>query len=109
MSRRAKVYYRNIVAGVLTKSTMGQYTFAYAPAYLANAALPPISFSFPKSQAVYQSPHLFPFFFGLLSEGFNKGVQCKLFRIDEVDYFDHLLKTAMSETAGAITVKEIKA
>ena len=69
--RRANVYYRDNLAGVLSQDS-GGYVFEYLPAYLANPALPAISLTFPKREAVFQSPVLFPFFFGLLAEGENK-------------------------------------
>jgi serine/threonine-protein kinase HipA len=56
---------------------------------------------------LFQSTYLFPFFFGLLSEGINKEIQCKAYQIDEKDEFTRLLKTAKNDTIGAITVKEI--
>jgi len=50
---------------------------------------------------------LFSFFSGLLSEGINKDIQCRLLKIDENDDFTRLLKTAGEDTIGAITVKAI--
>jgi HipA-like protein len=47
------------------------------------------------------------FFSGLLSEGINKDIQCRLLKIDESDDFTRLIKTAGEDTIGAITVKEI--
>jgi len=43
----------------------------------------------------------------MLSEGSNKAIQNRLLKIDENDYFSLLLATAMSETIGALTIKEI--
>jgi serine/threonine-protein kinase HipA len=51
---------------------------------------------------------LFPFFYGLLSEGTNKEIQSKLLKIDENDDFTRLIKTAENDTIGAITIKEIR-
>jgi serine/threonine-protein kinase HipA len=59
----------------------------------------------PKGQQVYQRKDLFPFFFGLLAEGINKNIQCRLLRIDEDDNFTRLLKTAGEDTIGGITIK----
>ena len=64
-----------------------------------------ISLSLPKSKQVYSSNNLFPFFYGLLSEGVNKDKQCKSFKIDEKDYFKRLLMFAGEDTIGAITIK----
>jgi len=104
--RRANVYYRDIPAGVLSQDS-GEYVFEYLPTYLGNSALPAISLSFPKREAAFQSTVLFPFFFGLLAEGEDKLLQCRLLRIDEQDHFTRLLRTCTIETIGGITVKEV--
>jgi serine/threonine-protein kinase HipA len=104
--RRANVYCRGVPAGILSQDAAG-YVFEYSPAYLANPALPAISLSFPKREAAFQSTVLFPFFFGLLAEGEDKLLQCRLLRIDEQDHFTRLLRTCTIETIGGITVKEV--
>jgi serine/threonine-protein kinase HipA len=48
---------------------------------------------------------LFAFFQGLLAEGINKDIQCRLLKIDENDDFLRLLQTAGNDTIGAVTVK----
>jgi HipA-like protein len=103
--RRANVYCRGVLAGVLEK-TPKRYRFQYLPEYLRNPKCPAISLSFPKQEAAFESAVLFPFFFGLLAEGDNKALQCRVLRIDENDHFTRLLKTCAFETIGAVTVKE---
>ena len=107
MSRKAKVYNNGVLAGILEKSDDGQFFFSYDEDYISRSDTSSISLSLPKASSPYQSQSLFPFFFGLLSEGVNKQTQCRLLRIDENDYFSLLLKTASTDTIGAITVKEI--
>jgi HipA-like protein len=102
---KAEIYYNRLLAGYLEKQ-MGRYDFYYDSQYLQSSN-PSISFSFPKSAQLFQSNTLFPFFSGLLAEGTNKEIQCKAWRIDENDDFERLLKTATSDTIGAVTVKEI--
>lgn len=106
MDRTAMVYYNNIPAGRLTEGE-SDYTFEYDEAYLQDSALPAISLSFPKRKEVFKSNILFPFFYGLLSEGENKAIQCRILKIDENDHFTRLIKTAGTDTIGAITVKEL--
>jgi serine/threonine-protein kinase HipA len=105
--RRADIYCRGVHAGVLAQGPDG-YVFEYVPAYVVNPALPPISLSFPKQKAAFRSAALFPFFFGLLAEGGDKLLQCRLLKIDENDHFTRLLKTCATETIGGITVREVQ-
>ena len=107
MGRKCFVYNNNVLAGVLEETPQG-FTFYYDEEYFQDVEQPAISLSLPKTTAIHQSPVLFPFFYGLLSEGINKQTQCRLLQIDENDAFGLLLKTAHSETIGAITVKEIR-
>ena len=107
MKKRAAVYNNGVLAGFLEKTEKGDYLFTYDSSYFDNPEAPPISISFPKKQQTYRSAVLFPFFFGLLSEGVNKQTQCRRLKIDEKDHFTLLLKTAGSDTIGAVTIKEI--
>lgn len=94
-----------MLAGFLTKSP-GGYDFIYEEDYFRNPEAPPISLTFPKTSREFHSDKLFPFFFGMLSEGEDKALQCRTLKIGERDHFTRLLKTAHSETIGSITVHE---
>ncbi len=107
MGRKAEIYNNGMLAGTLEKTDNQEYVFRYDEQYFSNANLSAISLSFPKTQAEFHSKTLFPFFYGLLSEGVNKQTQCRLLRIDENDHFSLLLSTAYSDTIGSVTVKEI--
>jgi len=102
--RSAKVYRNGELAGLLTQHDWKNYEFVYADEWLANGSKPPVSLTLPKSQKVHKANYLFPFFFNLISEGVNKQLQCRQFKIDEKNYFDLLLATASIDTIGAITV-----
>jgi serine/threonine-protein kinase HipA len=104
---RGGVYNNGILAGIIEKQTGGGYLFAYTDEYFANRNMPAVSLSFPKTVQQYTANELFPFFYGLLAEGINEDIQCRLLRIDEEDDFTRLLKTAGEDTIGAITVKEL--
>jgi len=41
----------------------------------------------------------------LLSEGINKEIQCRLYKVDENDDFTRLLLTTRHDSIGSITVK----
>jgi serine/threonine-protein kinase HipA len=101
------VYCNEVLAGILEKTTSGWFIFNYDALYLADKNNPSISLTLPKTSKEHQSEFLFPFFFGLLSEGVNKDIQCRLLRIDEHDDFGRLLLTAGEETIGAVTIKKL--
>ena len=107
MNNRAEVYNNEILAGLLEKIEQGEYVFTYDQQYLNDPETSAISLTLPKTEEAYRSPVLFPFFFGLLSEGVNKQTQCRSLKIDENDHFTLLLKTADTDTIGSITIKEI--
>jgi serine/threonine-protein kinase HipA len=98
------VYNNGIFAGLLEKDEMGKYHFRYDDGYFRNEKNPPISLTLPKTQQNYLADELFPFFYGLLAEGVNKEIQCRLYRLDEDDDFARLLHTA-GDAIGGITVK----
>jgi HipA-like protein len=104
---RAAVLNNGRLAGYLEKRAPDDYRFTYDANYLADLSLPSISLTLSRTKQEYQSKVLFPFFAGLLAEGVNKDIQCRLLKIDEEDDFTRLLKTAGDDTIGAITVKEI--
>lgn len=105
---KAGVYNNRKLAGFLEKKTSPTaYVFTYSDDYFANRDMPAISLNFPKTQKQYEANELFPFFYGMLAEGINKDIQCRLLKIDEDDDFTRLIKTAGEDTIGAITVKEL--
>jgi len=106
--QKGEVYYNDIFAGILAKHGPEDYRFTYDDKYADNSAMPSISVTLSKKQKEHTSTRLFSFFSGLLAEGINKNIQCRLLRIDENDDFTRLLKTANVDTIGAITIKEIK-
>ncbi|MFA8342736.1 MAG: HipA N-terminal domain-containing protein [Rhodothermaceae bacterium] len=107
MNKKARVKINGIPAGILSKDESGFY-FEYLEEYLSEINNPAISLTLPKKSEKFFSKSIFPFFYGLLSEGRNKELQCRILKIDEKDYFTRLIKTASSDTIGAITVEEIK-
>ena len=102
-----EVFFNGTLAGVLRRQG-AQYSFRYAEAYLQSDC-PAISLTLPKQPAAFVAPVLFSFFYGLLAEGVAKEIQCRELHIDERDHLARLLKTAHTETIGAVTVREIAA
>lgn len=104
MKREVKVFYNENFVGTLSKVDR-EYLFQYDDDYL-QTDFPPISLSFPKQKKAFKANVLFPFFFGLLSEGENKELQCRRLKIDENDFFSLLLQTANNDTIGGVRVVE---
>ena len=105
MSRKGRVLRDSALAGFI-EEVPDAYRFTYDAGYLASSATRSISLTLPKRPEPYTSKVLFPFFFGLLAEGILKETQCRKLKLDENDHFGRLLKTAHSDTIGAVTVVE---
>ena len=106
--RAAEVFYNGELAGVLTEVSRTEYRFRYEDSWFINDRKPPVSLTLPKNRQEYRNEGLFPFFFNMLSEGFNRKLQSKMLKIDEKDYFGLLMATARYDTIGAITIKPLQ-
>jgi serine/threonine-protein kinase HipA len=100
-----QVLYNGKLAGILSKSAE-VYRFVYDKNYLLTATQP-VSLTLPLREAPYMSDVLFPAFVNKLSEGSNKAMQNRIFKIDENDYFGLLLATAGGDRIGPISFKII--
>ena len=105
--RIAEVLRNGERVGVLKQHHSHLYEFIYDDAWFENPNRPSVSLTMPKTQKVYTSEHLFPYFFNMLSEGVNRTLQIRQFQLDEDDHFGLLLQIAQHETIGAITVKPL--
>ncbi|MBN2188969.1 MAG: HipA N-terminal domain-containing protein [Chitinispirillaceae bacterium] len=99
---QAKVFFKEIFAGILLKSN-DEYLFTYDKDYLKNKI--PISMSLPLREEPYRSKELFPFFKGLLPEGWYLDIVSMSQKVDIKDYFGLLISTSASDTTGAVTVR----
>lgn len=106
--RKAGILFKDEEAGVLIQHDNGTFTFRYNDDWMADNSKPGVSLTFPKSQQVYHSKYLFPFFYNMLPEGSNKQAVCKFMRIDPKDYFGLLMTTAKTDIIGAIRVIKIE-
>lgn len=102
----ANVYFDGYLAGTLWRDEAGLFHFKYAPLFLA-ADTPPVSARLPKRADTFTADKLFPFFFNMLSEGSNRKLQERIYKIEPWDHFSLLLKTAHTDTIGAVTVKAV--
>lgn len=102
MSTRAKIYFNKMFAGILERSE-NTFSFTYDEKYLANEEAVPISINFPLKNEIYTSNKLFPFFAGLIPEGWLFDLNSKALKIDPNDSFGMLLATGR-DCVGAVSV-----
>ena len=100
--RQAEIYRKGILAGILTEDG-GEYRFCYEPAYLTRKDAMPISLTLPLQTEVFVSPVLFPFFDGLIPEGWLLDVAIRNTDISILDRMS-LLLLCCKECIGSISV-----
>lgn len=103
--RSVDVYNNDTFAGILSEMPEGKYLFRYDDEYFRDAAMPEISVTLPKKQQEYISDSIFPFFTNLLPEGGNRRIVCRLFKIDERDFFGLLVAMRGADFIGAINLR----
>lgn len=104
--RSAYVYVRNAFAGVLSETDSG-YMFVYDKNYLKSENASPVSLTLPIREEPYNSQILFPFFDGLIPEGWLLGVVSRNWKIDMKDRFG-LLLVACKDSIGNVSISEEK-
>ena len=103
--RKAAVYVRNEYAGVI-KETEDGYSFKYDTGYLNNPNAVPASITLPLTDAEYESPVLFPFFDGLIPEGWLLDIASRNWKLDKNDRFG-LLAACCRDCIGDVSVREV--
>lgn len=103
--RQANIYYKDMPAGILTENDNG-YEFRYLPEYLASENARPVSLTLPLQDRPYRSNVLFPFFDGLIPEGWLLDVALRNTNISILDRMS-LLLLCCSDCIGAVSVKSI--
>ncbi len=104
--RTAYVYVRNNFAGVLKETDEG-YSFKYDVDYLKSEHPSAVSLTLPLQTEVYNSKTLFPFFDGLIPEGWLFKIVTDNWKIDTHDRFGVLL-VACKDGIGNVSVREEK-
>lgn len=104
--RKAKVYMRNELAGFLTETTDG-YTFLYDVNYMTGSAPEPVSLTLPVQPKQYESKILFPFFDGLIPEGWLLDIAEKNWKLNARDRMG-LLLACCRDCIGAVSIEEDK-
>jgi serine/threonine-protein kinase HipA len=104
--RQAVIKYNNLHAGVLKELDTGEYEFAYDEKYILQHPNQFITFQMPVNRNVYRSKRLFPFFDGLIPEGWLLTIAAETWRINKNDRMG-LLMTCCKNTVGAVSVHPI--
>ena len=102
--RNAYVYVRGVFAGKLCETDEG-YSFSYDAEYLRRDGASAVSLTLPLSSESYMSKTLFPFFDGLIPEGWLLGVVSRNWKIDPGDRFG-LLLVACKDGIGNVQIRE---
>ena len=100
--RQAQIYRKNILAGLLTEEG-GEYIFRNDSDYLTSPKAAAISLTLPLQQEAYTSPVLFPFFDGLIPEGWLLDVALRNTDISVLDRMS-LLLLCCKECIGSVSV-----
>lgn len=105
MTRRVKVFYRKQFAGILSEIAEGGYRFVYDATYLAKGQA--ISLTLPLQEESFESDTMFPFFAGLIPEGWYLHIVAPTIKVDEHDTFGLLMRTC-GDCIGAVSLQEIR-
>ncbi|MCI5784436.1 MAG: HipA N-terminal domain-containing protein [Bacteroidales bacterium] len=100
--RQADIYRKEVLAGTLTEDG-GEYRFCYDKAYLAQTDAQPVSLTLPLQEEAFVSPVLFPFFDGLIPEGWLLDVALRNTDISILDRMS-LLLLCCKDCIGSVSV-----
>jgi serine/threonine-protein kinase HipA len=100
--KQAKVFFQENFAGVLTEDENG-YTFLYNADYLQRKDAKAVSLTLPLSEKPYDSQVLFPFFDGLIPEGWLLEIAEQSWKINLHDRMS-LLLACCKDCIGAVSI-----
>lgn len=104
--KTALIQYKGKDAGILKETDEG-YEFQYNEEYLSDTASKPVSLTLPLTDKPFKSSVLFPFFDGLIPEGWLLDVALRNTDISELDRFS-LLILCCKDCIGAVSVIPLK-
>ncbi len=100
--RRAEVHIQGRSAGMLEEQDNG-YVFSYAPDYLEQPDAVAISLSLPLRSEPFGDKRLFPFFDGLIPEGWLLDIAEQTWKLDPRDRMG-LLLSCCRDCIGAVSI-----
>ena len=101
--RTAYIYVRNVFAGVLAETDYG-YSFAYDEEYLQAENATAVCLTLPRTANKYRAKTWFPFFDGLIPEGWLLDIVTHNWKISPSDRFGVLL-VACKDAVGNVSVR----
>ena len=102
--KQAEVYFQDQLAGILTEDENG-YKFVYTKAYVEKKGTP-ISLTMPVLALPYRSDNMFPFFDGLILEGWLLDIAQSNWKINPRDRMS-LLLACCKDCIGAVSIVDI--
>jgi len=105
--KSGKVFYRDYYAGILTEDENG-YSFTYQNEYLASGKPKAVSLTLPLREESFTSKTMFPFFDGLIPEGWLMDVAENNWKINPRDRMS-LLLAFCKDCIGAVSVIQFEA
>ena len=106
MNRKGEVFFDNVICGTIEETDEG-YLFTYNKEWLNYPLSQPISLTLPLTSETYFSNVLFPFFDGLIPEGWLLEVALSKWNLNRNDRMG-LLLTVCEDSIGAVSVKEVR-
>lgn len=104
--REGIVKYNNIEAGLLRELDNGEYEFKYDDTYIKTFPDAFVCFTMPVRKNPYRSKTLFPFFDGLIPEGWLLNIASESWKINKNDRMG-LLLACCQNAIGAVSVHPI--
>lgn len=104
--RKGAVYFHQQLAGFIKETEQG-YEFGYTDEYLTQPFSMPISKTLPLDKQAYSSKVFFPFFDGLIPEGWLLDIAQTNWKLNYSDRMG-LLLACCKDCIGAVSVVEIK-
>lgn len=105
--RSGKVFYDDLFAGIITETNDGEYVFQYDEKYVKNHPEKFITFSMPVQEGAYMDTRLFPFFEGLIPEGWLLEIASESWKVNKNDRMG-LLLSCCKNCIGAVSVEPIQ-
>ena len=102
MPRNARIWLEQTPVGWLSETDEG-YVFVYDADYVANPDARPVSLTLPLTTLPYSNRVLFPFFDGLIPEGWLLDIAERNWKLRSTDRFG-LLLACCRDCIGAVSV-----